>query len=80
MLARLVRVVFGSEREATVLPFRLRSPRFLLSGHIRASSVHLIIPTRLQVVEARCKVVKVEDASSAFLVGPIEMSISIRAS
>jgi hypothetical protein len=77
MLARLMRIVLRGEHETSFLPFSPRGPRFLLSRYVESSSIDFVIPARLKVIEASCEVVEVDHASSAFLVGPDEVSITV---
>jgi hypothetical protein len=74
VLAGLMRVVLRGKRKPTILPFSLRGPRLLFAGYVRPRRVNLGVTAGLKVVEARGEVVEVDDTSSAFLVGPNEVS------
>jgi hypothetical protein len=76
VLAGLMRVVLCGKRKPAILPFRLRRPGLLFASHVRPRRVNLAVAAGLEVVEARGEIVKVDDAGTAFLVGPNEVSVN----
>ena len=67
--ASLIRIHFGGESKAAVLPPRLARPCLLLAANVHAGCVDLIVALGLEVVEMLSKFVELSDARAAGLVG-----------
>lgn len=69
----LVRVALGSQSQATFLPASIFGPGFLLSTHVSASRVNLIIALRLQVVQSLVVVGEISLTSTRVGVGTLSI-------